>query len=450
MVELRASLAASLAAFQSGAATPALLVLDADLPEPKVKRAAAAAAAAGPDAHVVLATSGSAAGDAKLVGLSWPALLASARLTTDFLRAHYPGGRGAESAWVVSLPLHHIAGLQIVVRALQTGAPAVWARSAAEISRAASELTGHATYISLVPTQLARLTSDSALRDFAAILVGGAPLSAALASGAEALPLVMTYGMTETCGGCVYNGDPLPGVRVRIIDDCVWLAGPTLMAGYLGSDAADPVEQPFSWDRNGTRWLRTGDRGRLLGDTVLANEIEEGRAEIDEWPPLGTKLAPGSAARLEILGRADDVILSGGESIAAPAVARVIEEVLPGYEAQVLGVDDDLWGQLVTAFLLPPKGNFAAAGAGATREGDGATAASGGAAAAGGRASGSDPAELGRYLRESVSAELGSAAAPRQVFVLQELPLLPTGKVDRRALRALRAGSPAVLAHWKR
>lgn len=269
--------------------------------------------------HVVIATSGSTDGRGHLVGLGLPALLASARATLARL-----GGPGQ---WLTSLPVHHVAGFQVVLRSVVAGIPPVVHAPGghfdpAGLAPSIAELDpGVPHYLSLVPTQLARVLNHdpTLLGGFAAVLVGGAPLPAAqgrraLAAGVR---VVRTYGMTETSGGCVYDGVPLDGVRVRVVEGRVQVAGSTLATRYL-----DSSEQPFTVDTGGERWLVTADLGSLT-DGVLT-----------------------------VTGRADDVLISGGVNV-TPLVVEEALAVLPGRWV-VVGVPDPEWGHLVVAVTDTP------------------------------------------------------------------------------------------------
>lgn len=176
-----------------------------------------------------------------------------------------------------------------------------------------------------MPTQLARVLADDdavrAVRSLAAVLVGGARTAPSVLSAAReaGLPVVTTYGMTETGGGCVYDGRPLPGVEVAVDEESrIWLTGPVLARGYLDDDDATAATFPV---RDGRRWLRTADRGEL------------------------------SEGRLAVLGRLDDTIISGGLNISPGAVESVVSELPGAGEVVVVGVPDDHWGTLVTAVV---------------------------------------------------------------------------------------------------
>lgn len=261
---------------------------------------------------VVLATSGSTTGEGRLVGLSAAALFASAHATLKRL-----GGPGQ---WLTSLPVHHVAGLQVLARSVVAGIdPVVWTRTGSESFRDAVRALrpGVPHYLSLVPTQLVRLleSDPGSLSGFDAVLVGGAALPRPLAIHAEAegVRVVRTYGATETSGGCVYDGLPLDGVRVRLDGGRVLLAGPTLASGYL-----DGGPDPFAVDGEGKRWFVTSDLG--------------------EW----------REGRLHISGRADDVVISGGVKVSPQRVEEALQAALGGAWVAV-GIDDPEWGQLVVA-----------------------------------------------------------------------------------------------------
>lgn len=278
------------------------------------------------DVVLVVRTSGS-TGAPRGVLLSATALRASADATAERLAG--PG------RWLLALPVDHIAGLQVLVRSVLAGTgPTVLPpgpfradRFAAAVAAAVGTGPAGPWYTSLVPTQLVRLLDDaagtSALRRFDAVLVGGAATARSLLDRAReaGVRVVTTYGMTETCGGCVYDGRPLDGVDVRLdATGRVWLAGPVLAVGYRGRPHLDA--ETFTVDADGRRWLRTGDLGHLA-DGVLT-----------------------------VTGRADDVLVTGGVNV-APGPVEDLLTGLPGIrEACVVGVPDAEWGQTVVAVLV--------------------------------------------------------------------------------------------------
>ena len=274
-----------------------------------------AAADPGP---LVIATSGS-TGEPKRVALSRSALRASADATHEVL-----GGPGQ---WVLNLPPTFVAGVQVLFRSVRAGTAPVFQEGS--IATAVRSLVGERRYVSLVPTQLVRLLDEHgpdlhALTTLDAVLVGGGPLDADVRARAErgGVPVVQTYGMSETCGGCVYDGHPLPGVGVRIAADGeVELAGPVLFDGYVHADGAPDVERTGRVLRDG--WLRTGDLGSLDDD-----------------------------GRLRVTGRLDQVVVSGGLNVPGPAVERLLRAHPGVADVAVVGRPDPEWGSVVVAVVV--------------------------------------------------------------------------------------------------
>ena len=380
---------------------------------------------------LVVGTSGS-TGTPKRTALTARALAASAAATENF----FGSNSDAASQWLLALPAHYIAGAQVLARSVTDPvhfSPEVFLQAVERISSARR-------FISLVPTQLHKLLESAdatpslgaeiheALGSFTGILLGGAPASADLLAASTALGLntVTTYGSAETAGGCVYSGAVLPGVRVELVPEegmpeesmptapdiegkpaqvgRIWISGAHLASGYIG-DAPRTAEHFFT-AADGTRWYRTDDYG-LLSPT---------------HDPDSTAHGPGSAAhrsepRLQVLGRSDDVLISGGVKISARAVATVLEEHLAVREACVIGLPDARWGTAIAAAVtLVPS-------VGAT----GAPAKNG-------------PAlneELCVLLRARCAEKLGAPAAPKQLSILPDFPLTSTGKPDRAKIYSI-------------
>jgi o-succinylbenzoate---CoA ligase len=356
------------------------------------------------DATAVVVTTSGSTGAPKHVELSADALRASATATHARL-----GGPGT---WLLALPVQHIAGLQVLVRSLLAGTtPAVLDRGRPFTADAFAQLTAAlpATgrrYTALVPTQLVRLLDTHpgrhALRAFDAILIGGAACPPELVHRARKLgaAIVTTYGMTETAGGCVYNGRPLDGVRLRLTDDA--LARP---------DGAHPTTNgPEPEDVRG----RLTNSGRIeLGGPTLAlgyldDPIATAAAFADGWfrsDDLGTLDASGT---LDVLGRLDDMIVTGGIKIPPALVERALSATPGVAQACVVGLPDPEWGQLVAAAIQP-----------------------------------SDPANPPdpSTLRMAARALAGPAATPKIIRFVEALPHRGPGKIDRTAVRALLARS---------
>jgi O-succinylbenzoic acid--CoA ligase len=325
---------------------------------------------------VVVSTSGS-TGVPKGALLPVSALRASAAATETRL-----GGPGR---WLLALPARHVAGLQVLLRSVAAGTtpemldlrggfdPAAFVAATARLADSPRR------YTSLVPTQLVRLLDEpsahEALTSYDAVLVGGAAtpqpvLERALAAGVRA---VTTYGMSETCGGCVYDGRPLDGVRARTDDSGrVLLGGPVVARGYRGRPGLTRVVFPRS---GGLREFRTDDLGEVRPDGLL-------------W----------------LSGRADDVLVTGGLKVAPAAVEEALA-ALPGVrECIVVGVPDAEWGQLVTAVVVA--------------------------------ADPLRPPQL-EDLRAPVLRTMGAEAVPRRLVVVDALPLRGPGKPDRVAAARL-------------
>lgn len=315
----------------------------------------------------VVETSGS-TGAPKRVMLPRSAVLASAAASASRV-----GGTGR---WLLALPAAYVAGLNVIARSLLAGYDPVVLAAESSFAEAARATVADGTpgFLSLVPTQLHRLlgTDAEALRLFDTVLLGGGPIDPALRRRAESegVRVVATYGSAETCGGCVYDGMPLDGVAVALDrDGRIRIGGPTLFAGYQG-DPALTAEALVDG------WFVTSDAGRLDED-----------------------------GRLRVLGRVDDVIVSGGVNVPGPAVAARLREHPAVEAAEVLGVPDEEWGNRVVAFVVAP----------ADPSGDGLLA----------------------ELRDWVADVHPRSWAPARLVRLDAIPLLPNGKPDRIALRGL-------------
>jgi o-succinylbenzoate---CoA ligase len=319
------------------------------------------------DVAVVVTTSGT-TGAPKGALLTAAALTASAAATHDRL-----GGPGR---WLLALPPYHIAGIQVLVRSLLAGtAPVELDVSTGfdvnQLLSAVDELGSGRRYTALVAAQLAKALNDpaatAALAGLDAVLIGGGPaprpvLDAAASAGVS---VVRTYGMSETAGGCVYDGVPLDGVKVRVDGDGrIVIGGPTLAKGYRNPPDPDPFAEPG--------WFRTDDIG-VVDDS----------------------------GALSVLGRVDDAISTGGLTVLPQPVEAALRTHPAVADCAVFGVADERLGQRVVAAVVV--------------------------------ADGCGPPSLDT-LRAHVLRTLDHTAAPRELHIVDALPMRGIGKVDRSAL----------------
>jgi len=340
---------------------------------------------------VVVATSGS-TGYPTPVVLSGGALLASAHAAYEVL-----GGPGQ---WLSALSPTHIGGLQVWVRSLVSGldplqmTPHAPFTSDAFADAAQRMRNDQRRYVSLVPTQIYRLlasaTGTATLASFDRVLIGGAALAPSTASRLTEAGVAWThtYGMTETSGGCVYDGIPLRGVRLRTdaalgVPGRIQIAGPTLAQGY--ADRPDLTADAFV-TLEGQRWFKTGDIG------------------IQAAPEPGVAFG-----RWRVIGRGDDVINTGAHKVHPQSVVDALTALDEVSDASVVGVPDAEWGTKVVAMLVE-------------------------------NASSSDTSSLRAdpvaWLRSRLRSSLEAYALPAAVTLVGDLPRLRNGKVDTAGVRA--------------
>lgn len=316
---------------------------------------------------LVVTTSGT-TGTPKGAQLTAAALTASAVATHNRL-----GGPGR---WLLALPPYHIAGVQVLVRSLLAGSAPVeldisTGFDVSELPSAVRELGPGRRYTALVATQLAKALTDqaasAALADLDAVLIGGGPaprpiLEAAASAG---IPVVRTYGMSETAGGCVYDGVPLDGVRLRVdADGRIVIGGATLAKGYRNPPDPDPFAEPG--------WFHTDDIG-AVDDSGL----------------------------LSVLGRADEAISTGGLTVLPQPVEAALNSHVAVADCAVFGLADERLGQRVVAAVVVADGCAA-------------------------------PSL--DTLRAHVALTLDRTAAPRELHIVDALPMRGIGKVNRQAL----------------
>ncbi len=312
----------------------------------------------------VVATSGT-TGRPKGVELTAAGIEASARAVSAAL------GTGQGDRWLVCVGLHSVAGLAIVARAWHGGVPMEVHERFDAASVVAAAARG-ATLVSVVPTMLARLLdADAGLERFRHVLLGGAPAPAGLVQRAVDLdvPVVRTYGLTETFGGVVHDGHPLHGVELAIAEDAeITLRGPMLLRRYRRDPAATRLAL-----REG--WLHTADLGRI-----------------------------GPDGRLRVLGRRDDLVITGGVSV-HPAEVEAVLARHPGVADVAVGpAPDPEWGQRLVAYVVPLDRLL--------------------------------PPTLGD-LRAFARERLAAAKTPRELVLMDGLPRTASGKILRRRLPSL-------------
>ena len=337
---------------------------------------------------VVASTSGSTGHPAGVL-LPAPALHAAAMAFTT--RSAHPAGH----QWVAALPLHHAGGLMVAARSVQAGTTPVpvaslggatrftvdaFARATAG-ARARSRADGRPLAVSLVPAMLATLddagsTGRDLLAQYDAVLVGGSAVPPALVNRLlrSGVPVTTSYGMTETCGGVVFDGRPLPGVEVEADSDGrLTISGAQVALGYRD-------------DREQDRWsIGQDERRRFRTDDI---------GHVD----------PDGSVRVQ--GRVDDVVQVAGTSVSLSAVRARLADDHRVAQAEVVALADPAWGSHLVAAIVPADAEH----------------------------SGPDEA-LAEELAIAVEAALGRAARPREVHVVPSLPTMESGKVDRRAVQ---------------
>jgi O-succinylbenzoic acid--CoA ligase len=307
---------------------------------------------------LVVSTSGS-TGAAKEVGLSASALLVSAKATNNFL------GASTGQSWSLLLPLTHIAGINVLLRSLELGTTPIDAR----------DISGSyptADFTAIVPTQLFRALNGDAellehLKSAKSVLVGGAALDSELRDQANVagIKIVESYGMTETCGGCIYDGQPIGDTSVEIDENgLIKIATPSLATTYLNDEAG--------WDSKlAGKFFTTSDLGEIVN------------------------------GKLKVTGRADDIIISGGENISLKQVEGLLKKEFAGIQCAAFAIIDSHWGQ---ALHLAIAGNLKP-----------------------------ELTKINEYLASHISA----AAKVKGIIYIDQLPLTSLDKIDSQKLRAI-------------
>ena len=311
---------------------------------PALTLALSEAMAQGAAAQVVVNTTGS-SGIKKRVVLSIDAISASAELSNARINAM------SGDVWSLLLPTNHIAGLNVLARALKLGSSVVGADQRAD-------------YTAIVPTQLHRaLFSDSKLLEHLqkckSVLVGGSPASKVLLDAAvkAGISVITTYGMTETSGGCVYDKKALPGVSVMVDESGrLKIKGPILASGYENNQNL--------WAQNfKDGWFITSDLGEVKDDEI------------------------------KIIGRMDDVIITGGENVSLFAIENELAAGFPGTSFLATAIPDAEWGQKICLISTSEIDND--------------------------------------QIAELLKTTLGKQFVPKEFLVIPQIPEIGIGKPDR-------------------
>ncbi len=304
---------------------------------------------------VIVATSGS-TGMAKSVAISASALTASARAAHKYL-----GAKSGER-WSLILPIDHIAGINVLIRSIELGT--------ATLDNRGAKILVPAEFVSIVPTQLHRaLNGDQQLLEHLQaakrVLVGGAKTNEHLIRDAklQQIEIVTTYGMTEMCGGCIYDGTPVSGVEARITDaGQIQLRGPSMAMGYLNN-------QELWRELTSDGWFTTSDFGSITDSHV------------------------------EVTGRIDDQIITGGKKVSLSLVESTAGEIFPELNFIAFAIPDAQWGEKL---CLAADHDF---------DHD--------------------------HLRQVMISKFGAEASPKEILILEKLPMMGIGKPDRKFLQDL-------------
>ena len=301
---------------------------------------------------LIVATTGS-SGAKKSVALTAAALLASTKASLEFLHAR-PG-----QTWALLLPIHHIAGINVLIRSLELGTTPVDLRNASKFPTT--------DFSAVVPTQIYRaLNGDDQmlahLKSAQSVLVGGAKLDQSLLTQAldAGISIVRTYGMSETSGGCIYEGTPLKGVDLRLTDaGLIEISGAVLASGYIGNN--ELWSQIFDG-----QWFTTPDRGEIASDGTL-----------------------------RVLGRADDVYVTGGEKVSLVQVDEILSQAFASHHWCSVAVEDAQWGQRLVIAV-----------------------------------GGADHPALDQ-INSELEMRIGGFAKAKQLLTFDQLPTIGIGKIDR-------------------
>lgn len=353
------------------------------------------------DVAIVACTSGS-------TGTPKGAMLTAANLRASIDATH--ARLGGPGQWLLATPPSHIAGLQVLLRTLRAGEVPVAMELSdgfrpSSLADAIAAMSGRRRYTSIVPLQLGRILGNAeataALASLDGVLVGGQATSPELLRRARAagVTALTSYGSSETSGGTVYDGRPLDGARVTAEDDSgrIVVSGPMVSRGYRNVDDPDLADGVF----------RTSDAGSFDHSGGTADSS-------DSSDPNG----PGGGPVLRVLGRMDDVIISGGLKFLPGPIEDALTSLGDVAAAAVVGVPHPELGHAVVAAVTLHDADSPSPGATPPDP------------------SAADTGAIEEHLRARLAPVLDKHQVPRAVFVVKQLPTLPSGKLDRTGLAA--------------
>lgn len=353
------------------------------------------------DVAIVACTSGS-------TGTPKGAMLTAANLRASIDATH--SRLGGPGQWLLATPPSHIAGLQVLLRTLRAGEVPVAMELSdgfrpSSLADAIAAMSGRRRYTSIVPLQLGRILGDAeataALASLDGVLVGGQATSPELLRRARAagVTVLTSYGSSETSGGIAYDGIPLDGARVTAEDDSgrIVVSGPMVSRGYRNVDDPDLADGVF----------RTSDAGSFDHSGGTADSS-------DSSDPGG----PGGGPVLRVLGRMDDVIISGGLKFLPGPIEDALTSLGDVAAAAVVGVPHPELGHAVVAAVTLHDADSPSPGATPPDP------------------SAADTGAIEEHLRARLAPVLDKHQVPRAVFVVKQLPTLPSGKLDRTGLAA--------------
>jgi O-succinylbenzoic acid--CoA ligase len=326
------------------------------------------------DSGLIVCTSGT-TGNPKAVEISSEALINAATKTNE--KFNEPAD------WILAINPAFIGGLMVLARAIISNQNWIYGLDESDkfnpdlfVAKALEVISkNRKVRTSLVNAQLSTLVSQGhldTLRKFDALLIGGGQISKSLYEELknEGVNLIRTYGMTETCGGVVWDGFALNNVLIRI--------------DHPSNDGVGQIA--IKSDSNATCYH---------GNSLEINKLND--STFNEGWVFTKDLGIVKNGELKVIGRNDDIVVSGGNNISLHAIENVIKDQIGIEDAVVFSIPDEKWGVVVAAVIV-------------------------------------GTCDIS-VIQNSIEHELGKAAVPRIIKNSQEIPLLPNGKVDIDSLK---------------